>query len=162
MKFLVISDVHGRYERISLLLKMHRDIDALMFLGDGLGDVERAGAYESGISVFAVKGNCDFSAYIRGVPVSRAETLDFGWRIFITHGDAYGVKSGYDTILQAGVSRGADIVLFGHTHQPLEYYDSSTGVYLFNPGSISREYGGASFGIITLGNGEPLFSHGKL
>lgn len=162
MKLLVLSDSHGNIIGIREAIQRNRDADAIIFLGDGISDIESVASADTEHAFYAVRGNCDFSAYIRGVPVSRAETLDFGRRIFITHGDTYGVKSGYDTILQAGVSRGADIVLFGHTHQPLEYYDSSTGVYLFNPGSISREYGGASFGIITLGNGEPLFSHGKL
>ena len=67
MRFLVISDSHGRYERIAELIDMHKNIDALIFLGDGLADLERADAYSKGFAVFAVKGNCDvFSFFGRG------------------------------------------------------------------------------------------------
>ena len=162
MKLLVLSDSHGNISGVRDAIRKNRDADAIVFLGDGASDIEAVSATDTEHAFFAVRGNCDFSAYLRGVPISRAEMLDLGLPIFITHGDAYGVKNGYDAILQAGVSRGAKIVMFGHTHTPLEYYDSDTGIYLFNPGSISREYGGASFGIVTLGCGEPLFSHGRL
>lgn len=162
MKILVLSDSHGNIIGVREAIRRNPDADMIIFLGDGISDIEAVAESDALHAFCAVRGNCDFSAYLRGKAVTRAEMLDVGRKIFITHGDAYGVKSGYENILRAGVSRGADIVLFGHTHLPLEYYDSDTGVYLFNPGSISREYGGGSFGIINLGRGEPLFSHGKL
>ena len=63
---MIVSDSHGRYERLSELLDRQRGVDALMFLGDGLADLERADAYLRGFSVFAVKGNCDsFSMRLR-------------------------------------------------------------------------------------------------
>ena len=44
MRLLIVSDSHGRYERLSELLDRQRGVDALIFLGDGLADLERADA----------------------------------------------------------------------------------------------------------------------
>ena len=58
-----------------------------------------------------------------------------GARIFYTHGHAYGVKSGDETIISAARERKADILLFGHTHQSREDYED--GLYIMNPGRLS-------------------------
>ena len=65
MKFIVISDSHGRYERIGTVMDMHRDADALIFLGDGIADLDRADAYSRGMTVFAVRGNCDGQSFLQ-------------------------------------------------------------------------------------------------
>ena len=171
MRFLVISDSHGRYERISELLSMHRSIDALIFLGDGLSDLERAGAYESGATVFAVKGNCDWSSFLG---TSRAEDemlLNFeGCRFLLMHGHTRGVKHGLTNAIYAAQERGADILLFGHTHEPLEKYIPDGNEYslekpmrIFNPGSLGASGDGwGYFGLIEIRGNDILMSHGKI
>ena len=69
----------------------------------------------------------------------------------------YGVKWGLEKIILAAGSRGADIVLFGHTHLPHESYED--GLYIFNPGSISSS--GYSFGVLMLSEKGVLLSHGS-
>ena len=71
MRFLVVSDIHGRYERLAKLLDMQKGIDALIFLGDGLSDLDRADAYDRGISVICVKGNCDGFRFSAGTTLPR-------------------------------------------------------------------------------------------
>lgn len=41
------------------------------------------------------------------------------YRAFITHGHNYGVSLGLEGIYAEALSRGVDIVLFGHTHRPV-------------------------------------------
>ena len=38
MKLLIVSDVHGRHDRLRAVMDMHKNSDALIFLGDGLRD----------------------------------------------------------------------------------------------------------------------------
>lgn len=171
MKFLVISDVHGRYEKITRLLSMHRDIDALMFLGDGLSDLERAGVYESGVTVFAVRGNCDFSSFLRAERVDNELSLSLdGYRFLLMHGHTRGVKHGMTNAIYAAREKDADILLFGHTHEPLESYIPAGSDYsldkplrLFNPGSLGASGDGwGYFGLIEIRGKDILMSHGKI
>ena len=71
----------------------------------------------------------------------------------MTHGHLYRVK--YDTagLANAGLYRGADIVLFGHTHVP--FWDSINGMTLLNPGSIG--YGG-TYALLEVDDGKLRFS----
>lgn len=177
MKLIIISDSHGRYERIAELIELHRDADALVFLGDGVRDLYRAGAYSSSATVYAVKGNCDFSSVFvpdgqGNVPNELVFSLD-GFRFYAIHGHTKGVKMGLDSALAAAVGRGADVLLFGHTHEPLEKYfpeGANMGgrildrpLYLFNPGSLGESHDGrAHFGLVEIRDGNILFSHGTL
>ena len=82
MKLLVVSDTHGRYDRLVRVMQMHRDADALIFLGDGLRDLVRADAYSYPFSVFAVRGNCDGMAFDLGRDIPLEMTLCFeGYRL---------------------------------------------------------------------------------
>ena len=91
---MIVSDSHGRYERLSELLDRQCGVDALIFLGDGLADLERADAYSRGFSVFAVKGNCDsFSLRLReSAPEESVINLD-GYRFLLMHGHTRGVNT---------------------------------------------------------------------
>ena len=112
-----------------------------------------------------VRGNCDYSSIALGAPVEKTSSITLmDKRIVFTHGDLYGVKYGEEGLLRLAESRGADIVLFGHTHIPYEkYIPNEKGVYLFNPGSIGApSYDkGASYGIIDLTEKGISFSHGS-
>lgn len=170
MKFIVISDSHGRYERIRSVMDMHRDADALIFLGDGIADLERADDCLRATTVFAVRGNCDsFSPVLRGTPENEL-LLEFeGYKLFLLHGHTRVVKHSLTNAVCAASERGADVLLFGHTHEPLEKYIPegesaflSKPLYLFNPGSLGASSDGyAHFGIIDIRRNGILFSHGK-
>ena len=97
-----------------------------------------------------------------------------GHRILLTHGHRYGVKNGLGGLLNRAAQEGADIVLFGHTHQPMtETVPSGTvlggvtidrPIRLFNPGSIGRNEDGEGrvFGTMILRGDTVLFSHGRI
>ena len=80
-----------------------------------------------------VRGNGDFALGSADLLYAREETLG-GKRLFFTHGHLYGVKTGLYRVCCAARERQADILLFGHTHQPLTDYDD--GLYILNPGSL--------------------------
>ena len=167
MRILVVSDTHGRRERLRDVITRQGAYDALLFLGDGIRDVDEGTA-----GLVAVRGNCDGIFLGADLPQDRMLTLD-GVKIFMTHGHAYSVKSGGERLLAHAYALGADIAVFGHTHEPLERYvpvgtslpDGSLterAMYLFNPGSLGapRE-GKPTFGNIEIRNGRALLSHGE-
>ena len=53
----------------------------------------------------------------------------------LCHGDRYQVKNTLTPLRLRGEEMGADIVCFGHTHQPL--YEEGTPI-LLNPGSAAK------------------------
>ena len=162
MKLIVISDTHGHAdERIERVLQMHRDCDAVLFLGDGIRDL-------LGLDVrnlFVVRGNCDFYCP-DDVPTERFLTFD-GVKILMMHGHTHSVKSGTARLEAYARARGADAVLYGHTHVKEERYcrghGEEKGIYLFNPGSLGEPRGDApSFGVIEIKKGQLLLSLGYL
>jgi putative phosphoesterase len=164
MKCLCFSDSHGSPHNIRLALSKHPDAEVIFFLGDGLRDLEDF-VLDRSRAFFAVQGNCDYHALLGESFVKKTDSITLmGKRIFFTHGDLYGVKYGLDGVKKLAIDYNADVVLFGHTHQPLEKYvpTDEGGFYLFNPGSIGGGYGGASYGIINITDKGILLSHGRL
>ena len=70
-----------------------------------------------------------------------------GKSILLSHGHLWGVKSGYDRAIAQARAVGADILLFGHTHQAL-CCQLEDGLWMLNPGSSRSTYG-----LITLEEG---------
>lgn len=157
MKCLIFSDSHGSGYYIEQALSIHRDTEVAFFLGDGLSDISVLSSKYSGIAWLSVRGNCDF--YVSAPDFGRI-TLE-GKRIYYSHGDRHGVKSGMSTAESFAEQNGVDIYLFGHTHIPYEKYKD--GIYYFNPGSIK---GGCSlapsYGVMQIDGLGVLFSHGSL
>ncbi len=162
MKCLCFSDSHGSTLAIKRALDMHRDAEVVFFLGDGLSDIEIF-IRDKSRAFLAVRGNCDREFTLGDSLVKKMDTINIeGRRIVFTHGDLYGVKYGLDGVKKLAYDTSADIVLFGHTHQPLEKYISTDegGFYLFNPGSIGGY--SATYGIINITDKGILLSHGSL
>jgi putative phosphoesterase len=170
MNVLVFSDSHGRADKINeALSRQISKPDAIVFLGDGLRDLDAINA--DGVPVHAVCGNCD-NHFVAMLAHAYDEQVIFigGKRIFITHGHNYHVKSVLSPLLLRARELCCDIVLFGHTHQGFEMVlgrDNEYGIeldkslYVMNPGSIgSYPY---YFGSIEIDReGRVLTSHGSL
>ncbi|ABX40757.1 metallophosphoesterase family protein [Lachnoclostridium phytofermentans] len=132
MNILIVSDSHGRYTNLERAIKKVSPIDMLIHLGDYEGDA----SYIKEIAdcpVEMVSGNND---YFTDIP--REKFLEIGkYYVMLTHGHRYGVNYGTEQLKEAAVLNGADIVMFGHTHQPLiDLKDDSLAV--INPGSITQ------------------------
>ncbi len=163
MKILVLSDSHGDIYNLKEVLRIHRDANAVCFLGDGLRDVDALyREVQNSAAWICVRGNCDFYNLFDGCAVGKNAQIEyFGKRILLTHGDLYSAKYGLGGLISLAREREADVVLYGHTHIPKEtYVNEERPIYLFNPGSIC--YPNGSYGLITLDEGGILFSHGKI
>ena len=115
-KLLVLSDSHGGRAAIErVLLKENANIDALVFLGDGLRDLEQALTPYPRLRAYSVAGNCDYGAL---EPMDGLAAFD-QTIVFYTHGHMYGVKYDLDTLTDAAAARGAELALFGHTMFPM-------------------------------------------
>ena len=165
MKCLCFSDSHGSSAGMRHAIMKHPDSEVIFFLGDGLSDLEEL-IYDKNRAFIAVRGNCDGSALLGDSIVKKTDSITLmGYRIFLTHGDLYGVKYGLDGIKRLAVDHKADLVLFGHTHRQEEKYipTEDGGYYLFNPGSIGGGYGNKpSYGVINLTDKGIMLSHGLL
>lgn len=77
-----------------------------------------------------VRGNNDFFSDLPG----EEEFMVEGYHIFTTHGHGYYVSMGETRLKQEARGRGADIVMYGHTHRP--FYEKEEGLITLNPGSL--------------------------
>lgn len=153
MKIMVVSDTHGRHDYLKRALAFEQSVDRILHLGDLEGGEEEICQMIS-CPVDMVKGNMDSLSDLKEEIMIQAD----GHMILMLHGHHMCLSSGKEKLYKKAVDSKADIVLFGHTHQPaLEKYE---GITLMNPGSISfpRPLGKTpSYGIIELdksGNGK--------
>ncbi|HBE78347.1 MAG TPA: metallophosphoesterase [Firmicutes bacterium] len=145
----VVGDIHGNYRGLKQAVREMGRIETLLFTGDGYREISRL-QDETDIDIDfrieGVVGNCDFCSLF-----PTEQILCFGrYRVLLTHGHLYGVKSDLTRLGMVGREQKADLVVFGHTHEALcdDWYE----VKLFNPGSLSaeRSYRGPSYGIIEI------------
>ena len=152
---LVISDSHGGIAALTAALNWANNVnlDAALFLGDGYEDLALASA-RTGFALpwHAVRGNGDF---LSSVPDYLAVEFS-GHKVFLTHGQYYRVREGCKTLIAAAQHAGAEAALFGHTHIP--YCEIVNGIFLLNPGSISRPRGGpdCTFAVLECPESDPL------
>lgn len=153
MRILILSDTHGDTGAIELALS---DADAALalHLGDCAGDMAFVMRSHPDLPFHAVCGNCDFTS---ATPVEL--TLEIGGkRLYLLHGHTKNVQNGDGALLAAAKKRGADIVLYGHTHiARAEHVD---GMLLLNPGSAKRRAAfdprRASFAVLEIGAENPV------
>ncbi len=149
MKILLISDVHGRIDKLDECLKKEiENVDAVIFTGDGIKDVEDFSFVYSSVPFYMVKGNCDFFS---NYPYEKTIDLN-GHRLFITHGHQYSVKSTLGLLINKAKEDDIDIVLYGHTH--IMNFENVEGINIINSGSLSseRSNGGYTYLLLTLTN----------
>ncbi len=147
-RVIAVSDSHGAADSLRWVLR-HEKADALIYLGDGLRDLEEAmDARPQGLRIYRVRGNCDFG--YGDEPVQGLCAFG-GVLFFYTHGHAYGVKCGLYQLEEAAEGRMADIALYGHTHLQRLDEGAEGEPTLFNPGSLG--YGG-QYGVIECEDGE--------
>jgi len=162
MEILIASDSHGRESNIRKLLQSHPNAAMLLFCGDGLRDLAQLEEEFPGIAFFAVRGNCDL-LMADDTPTERLLTVGT-FRILMMHGHLFGVKGGLGSAISYAKKQQADILLFGHTHEPYEENLSfeSQKLSVFNPGSIGKRDCGAFFyGVLEIRNNGFLLSHGS-
>ena len=164
MEILICSDSHGTTDNLLRLAEDHPSATHLFLCGDGLRDLSVLEEAFPRLVIASVCGNCDGFSLACDAPSERLVEL-FGLKILLMHGHTHGVKSGgTERLYRYALARGADILIFGHSHLPFEQSDVIDGkrIYLFNPGSIGkRELFGYSYGVLTIQENGFLLSHGR-
>ena len=130
MKILIVSDTHRKNDNFLNVVQNIGKLDMVIHLGDVEGSeytIEQA----AGCPVEMVAGNNDFFSKI-----SSEKTLQIGkYCVMITHGHRYYIGMGNEMLKEEAIARGADIVMYGHTHKPV--IDISDNIIAVNPGSLS-------------------------
>jgi putative phosphoesterase len=131
MRYGVIADTHGA---------LHPDVSDLF---EGVAEIFHAGdvgaervldELEAVAPVLAVQGNMDGSPALARLP-DRLVLEREGRRIVILHGHL--VRAARPAqLLDATREARPDLVIFGHTHEPLR--EELNGVLFFNPGAAGK------------------------
>lgn len=129
MKILLVSDTHGRDERLEEALEIEKP-DFLCHMGDVEGSEDYIRALAQ-CPLAMVSGNNDFYTDLNPEVTFELQ----GFKIFMTHGHYYYVGRSTDRLKSAGRRNGADIVLFGHTHRPV--LEVEKDIIVANPGSLT-------------------------
>jgi putative phosphoesterase len=127
----ILSDTHLTLVSEELrrtMTTLFRHVDMVLHAGD----ITSIGVYEflSNWNLIAVRGNMDDYEVRALLPEKRVEEIG-GKRIGIMHGR--GSSHGLEDLVR-GEFRDVDLVVFGHSHAPLNVMKEDT--LLFNPGSF--------------------------
>jgi len=149
MKVLVMSDSHGSKDSISNIVDNNLDAQFIIHLGDGENDMEYVPFLNNHSEIIAVRGNCDMASRL---PIDCVRCIE-GHTLYCTHGHVQRVKQGTTELIKTAGKCNADIVLYGHTHTPVNKCEN--GLHLFNPGSAKN----GSYGIININDTGVTFEH---
>jgi len=131
MKYLIISDTHGYIGNAVSLIESLKP-DYCIHLGDMASDCEELEYIFPRQKFIFVKGNNDFWLRNNQFPDERFFSLEEK-NFFVCHGHKYHVKSGIELLKKTAKEKGAQIVLYGHTHVKNLVWDNDT--LILNPGS---------------------------
>ena len=133
MNIMIIGDDHGAdifgiaYKQA---LAKFDVIDAIIHTGDSERIDDEYYRDICGFNISYVRGNNDYNR----APESLMLRIG-GKNIFVTHGHIYGVYMGLQRLYYAGVERGADFIIYGHTHRA--DHQKGKEAEVINPGSLS-------------------------
>ncbi|PGF18248.1 YfcE family phosphodiesterase [Natrinema sp. CBA1119] len=126
----ILSDTHSRrgHELEGEALTAAREADTVIHAGDFTSETALEDFQNECDRLFAVHGNADEPAVCDRLPTARVVEAG-GVRFAVTHR-----RDGGETgLAMFGRSRGADVVVFGHSHRPTVI--ETDDITLLNPGS---------------------------
>ena len=164
MKYIFASDIHGSAYYCRKLIDAYKaeKADRLILLGDLLyhgprNDLPKDYAPKEVAAmlnslkneILAIRGNCEAEVdqMVLEFPVLAdyaVLALESGLTVYLTHGHHYNIDA------PLPMKKG-DIMIYGHTHVPLD--ETRGGCRFLNPGSVSIPKNGSGHGYIILENG---------
>lgn len=162
MKILVFSDTHESVDFMREGVEAHLangGIDLLVHLGDGSRDFAIIKREHPGIPTISVAGNGEefYASYLGRASLVLEQTFQAGGlRFLAVHGHRLHVKNGMQFAADYAISKGADVLLYGHTHVRADEVIKGTGggtVRTINPGTAGRWYN-ASYALLHVVNGQ--------
>lgn len=130
MRILIVSDTHRHNENFLKALDREAPVDMLVHCGDVEGS-EYLISQSADCPTHIVMGNNDFFSDLP----REEEFVVVGYKVWVTHGHNYYVTLGNETLKEIALQRGADIVMYGHTHKPV--IEQGADITLINPGSLT-------------------------
>ena len=130
MRILIVSDTHRQNNNYLKVLERVKPVDMVIHCGDVEGS-EYTISKSAGCPVEMVAGNND---YFTDLP--REKEFQIGnYHVWLTHGHNYYVAMENAILKEEARSRGADIVMYGHTHRPSLTREED--LIILNPGSVA-------------------------
>lgn len=142
MKILIVSDSHGDTAALRTAITRENP-DRVFHLGDMLRDARQVAEAFPALPIDAVLGNCD--AYGGADGPEELVTTAEGVRFFLSHGHRFHVKMGTSLLIREGLSAGADVICYGHTHRAV--CRQKSGVWLVNPGTAGGVGAAATYAV---------------
>lgn len=130
LKFVVVSDNHGRIEPIQEVLNAHQHADGYFHCGD----FEIPLGYLQQFSV--VCGNNDYANVPNSIVINTPRH-----RILLIHGHRYASMYSIDRLVEKAKSERCNMVFYGHTHVFSDRIID--GIRFINPGSLSHNRDGS-------------------
>ena len=146
MLLAVFSDSHGDTAHMLAVMAKYAP-DSVLFLGDGVRDVEAVRRRFPAPAYVILRGNCDREY---SYETTALVTLE-GVRIFAAHGHDHGVKYGLDGFCNSVWCSGSALGFYGHTHTPR--WEEVRGMQIMNPGSIGSARH-PTFGLVRIEDGK--------
>lgn len=145
MKFLVMSDNHGRWQKVQEVIDAFKDdVDYIFHCGDSEFPSDDP-IWES--VALVVSGNMDYDPQYRKIGTLTTEE----GKVLVLHGHRHGVNYSNQQILELAHENEAKFVFHGHTHRL--YAEAKDGVLLLNPGSLNQSRGPVlekTFALVTI------------
>lgn len=133
MKLLVMSDNHGNWPFVNDLIQKYRqEVDLILHCGDS--EFPADDPIWDNVD-YVVRGNMDFDPQFRLEQV--IETPE--GKIYMTHGHLSGVNTSNVRLIEQAQQDACQFVFHGHTHAL--YAQEHQGIFIANPGSISKSRG---------------------
>ncbi len=127
-KIVVVSDSHRNFDALLQTMEQNLDLDYMIHLGDGEREFDDLRALYPEKKLLNVRGNCDYGSETRDTDILICEKQ----KILFTHSHCY---NGLGHMVDTAKAAKASMVLFGHTHRPLN--SEKNGILLLNPGSVN-------------------------
>jgi len=139
LKVGIIADTHIR-KKLGVINKILdnylNDVDVIIHVGD-FSSVDVLKILKSKKRFFGVYGNNDGKS-IKSI-LNRKEIIHLqGYNIGLIHGDGDKKINIEDRVYNEFKNDNVDIIIFGHSHQPL--IKTRRSVLMINPGSLTRKY----------------------
>ncbi len=139
-KFVILSDTHRNLAPLFKIENIMQEADYVIHLGDHDSDM-RSFKRVLCDKLHTVTGNCD------GGSTEEVLNVD-GYKILLTHGHRYGVKSSLLQLLLRAKELGVNAVFYGHTHNA--DICEIDGITFINPGN-TLDYTTYCYAVLTQG-----------
>ena len=149
MTLLVLSDTHYNSKNIEFAVRQTNP-DAVLHLGDNISDAFELKHKMPELTIHMVPGNSDPPPRDEGDKLLHIENVN----IYLTHGHTHDVKTELTLLTNRAKKQGADLILFGHTHNAAVVYEQD--IVLLNPGQMEfhNKNKRASYGIVNIEDGK--------